>query len=177
MSKKEKAFELFNQGKRPKDKEVKSLGLKAKTCYNYFQAWKQSGGALPLKEEEYTPDDGQSGSSLAISDSHTATVMKFQPLVTICPLTPIMMSARFVAERELNWRPDMPWENFLDTCLYHLFKSWGFTLQGYIVDAEVEQAEKGGGSQVTAWWKDYDVDKLALAIAEALIMASPQGQG
>lgn len=43
MSKKEEAFEFFSQGKRPRDSEVKALGLNAKTLYNYFQEWKNSG--------------------------------------------------------------------------------------------------------------------------------------
>ncbi len=29
-------FELFDQGKRPSDPEVKALGLKRKSTYNYF---------------------------------------------------------------------------------------------------------------------------------------------
>lgn len=42
MSKKQKAFKLFDQGKRPGDQEVKDLGLKSKTTFNYFQEWKKS---------------------------------------------------------------------------------------------------------------------------------------
>ena len=34
------AFELFDQGKRPSGPEVKALGIKFKTSYNYFQDWK-----------------------------------------------------------------------------------------------------------------------------------------
>jgi len=37
------AFELFDQGKRPSNPEVKALGLKTKTTYNYFQDWKKLG--------------------------------------------------------------------------------------------------------------------------------------
>jgi len=35
------AFELFDQGRRPSDPEVKALGLKSKATYNYFQEWKK----------------------------------------------------------------------------------------------------------------------------------------
>lgn len=35
------AFEFFEQGKRPSDPEIKALGLKPKTTYNYFQEWKK----------------------------------------------------------------------------------------------------------------------------------------
>lgn len=41
------AFELFAQGKRPSDPEVKALGLKSKTCYNYFQEWKKLSKGTP----------------------------------------------------------------------------------------------------------------------------------
>ena len=50
MSKKEKAFLLFSQGLRPSDQEVKDLGLSPKTRYNYFQLWKNSGGAGQIIE-------------------------------------------------------------------------------------------------------------------------------
>jgi hypothetical protein len=40
MSKKDEAFHLFAEGKRPRDAEVKALGLANKTLYNYYQQWK-----------------------------------------------------------------------------------------------------------------------------------------
>ena len=46
MSKKEEAFELFSQGKRPSSPEVKALELSAKTRYNYYQEWKKSNGQV-----------------------------------------------------------------------------------------------------------------------------------
>jgi len=44
---KDVAFQLFDEGKRPSDPEVKALGLKSKTRYNYFQLWKKLGAAIP----------------------------------------------------------------------------------------------------------------------------------
>src|SRR4030042_6198041 len=44
MSKKEQAFELFSQDKRPSDPDVKTLGLGKRTTCNYFQKWKKDGG-------------------------------------------------------------------------------------------------------------------------------------
>jgi len=41
-SKKAQAFELFNEGKRPSDSEVKSLGIKPESAYRYYQAWKKA---------------------------------------------------------------------------------------------------------------------------------------
>lgn len=42
MSKKDEALRLFGEGKRPSDPEVKALGLRAKTRYNYYQEYKKS---------------------------------------------------------------------------------------------------------------------------------------
>ncbi|HUV51603.1 MAG TPA: hypothetical protein VMW64_00835 [Dehalococcoidia bacterium] len=46
MSKKEQAFELYSQGKRPSDPDVKALGLGKRTTYNYFQQFKKNGAGL-----------------------------------------------------------------------------------------------------------------------------------
>ena len=43
MSKKQQAFELFSQGKRPSNPDLKALGLPNKTLYKYFQAFKKNG--------------------------------------------------------------------------------------------------------------------------------------
>lgn len=44
MSRKDEAFRLFDDGKKPSDPEVKALGLSAKTRYNYYQEYKKSLG-------------------------------------------------------------------------------------------------------------------------------------
>ena len=41
-SMKERAFQLFDEGKRPGDPEVKSLGIKPNTAYRYYQEWKKT---------------------------------------------------------------------------------------------------------------------------------------
>ena len=41
-SMKEKAFQLFDAGKRPSDPEVKALGIRPATAYRYYQAWKKA---------------------------------------------------------------------------------------------------------------------------------------
>ncbi|MFC1968548.1 hypothetical protein ACFLVX_04080 [Chloroflexota bacterium] len=46
MSKKEKAFALFDEGMRPSSSAVKSLRLKPKTTYNYYQEWKLTGNQV-----------------------------------------------------------------------------------------------------------------------------------
>ena len=87
MSKKQKAFELFSQGKRPSDPEVKSLGLKSKSLYNYYQEWKKSSGAGQLTGT-------MKGKSLVVplgkeTEEVTETaVLKLVPQVQTLPLTP-----------------------------------------------------------------------------------------
>lgn len=44
LTKRQKAFELFNQGFSPQSPEVKALKLKQQTRANYFWFWKQQGG-------------------------------------------------------------------------------------------------------------------------------------
>lgn len=43
MSKKDKAYKLFSEGKRPSDPEVKALQLGGTTRYTYFGIWKAAG--------------------------------------------------------------------------------------------------------------------------------------
>ena len=40
-SKKTQAFQLYNEGKKPSDPEVKSLGIKPESAYRYYQNWKK----------------------------------------------------------------------------------------------------------------------------------------
>lgn len=44
MSKKDKAFELFDEGKTTSSPEVKELKLKGATRYNYYAEWQKAGG-------------------------------------------------------------------------------------------------------------------------------------
>jgi hypothetical protein len=39
---KERAFRLFDGGKRPANPEVKALGIKPNTAYRYYQEWKKA---------------------------------------------------------------------------------------------------------------------------------------
>ena len=41
-SMKERAFRLFDDGKRPSDPEVKAVGIKPNSAYRYYQAWKRA---------------------------------------------------------------------------------------------------------------------------------------
>ena len=57
--------------------------------------------------------------------------------------TPIMYMARLAAEDKWGWSGDIAYEDFIDICLYHFFKDRGITLQGYIVDDEVNKPGNG----------------------------------
>lgn len=50
MSKKDQAFELFSQGKKPNDPELEVLGLKKESKRKYFGDWKMT-KAKPIIEE------------------------------------------------------------------------------------------------------------------------------
>ena len=52
--KKEQAFALFDQGRRPSDPEVKALGVKNKTLYMYFTL---SGSSNPSRTEVDEPNN------------------------------------------------------------------------------------------------------------------------
>ncbi len=133
MSKKAKAFELFGQGKRPSDQEIKALGLSPKTRYNYFQEWKKSpGGAQPV---------GTAVGEPSVPLSTPGGVVRFAPVSFTCQYTPIMYTARQAAVEQWGWPADLSLEDFLDTCLYHVFKDRGIILEGYIVEEEVEKQQ------------------------------------
>ena len=138
MTKKDQAFSLFDQGKKPSSPEVKQLGLKPKTLYNYFQLWKKSGGSIGSEDEKGRHAKGQDSSLPTTTDIDNAQIIKFQPHVFTCAFTPIMYIARQAATERWGWNPNIAFEDFIDTILYHFFKDRGITLQGYIVDEEVE---------------------------------------
>ena len=52
--KKEQAFAIFDQGRRPSDPEVKALGAKNKTLYMYFTL---SGSSNPSRTEVDEPNN------------------------------------------------------------------------------------------------------------------------
>ena len=62
--------------------------------------------------------------------------------------TPIMYMARLAAEDKWGWSGSIPYEDFIDICLYHFFKDRGITLQGYIVDKEVAGAGNGNAEEM-----------------------------
>lgn len=129
MSKKSKAFQLFGEGKRPSDPEVKAIGLKPKTTYNYYQEWKKSG-------------EGTKAQVVQVEAPRQAMTVTKNPaeaaMVTIAPKTFTMSSAVFwmamdAVKREWGWPKDMPPQEFLDYYLIETLKDYGIILGGYVV--------------------------------------------
>ena len=70
-----------------------------------------------------------------------ATQVKFVPRVLVASFTPIMYSGKTAAERLWGWRPDMPFENFLDTIIIHFFRDRGIELASFVVTNPQEHEE------------------------------------
>lgn len=136
MSKKNQAFKLFAEGKKPGSPEVKSLGLASKTRYNYFQEWKKPGAPVKTKAQEIEQSQVSISSLPVTDDIDKAQFIKFNPYVFNCRYTRIMHIARLVTIKEWGWPEDLPFEDFIDIILYHFFKDRGITLQEYIVEGK-----------------------------------------
>ena len=109
-----------------------------------------------------------------------ASVFKFVQVPIACPITSIMMNARFVAESQLGWPKNMSWEDFFDTVLYHYFKAMGYTIQGFIIDKQVEDVEAGNAPPVPVSenhggnGSKIDIKELAKEVGNYLIAVSQQ---
>jgi hypothetical protein len=71
-----------------------------------------------------------------------ATQISFVPRVYTSNYTPIMQAARAAAINVWGWRPDMPIENFFDTCLFNYFYEHGIELGAYAVKETEEQRQQ-----------------------------------
>ena len=70
-----------------------------------------------------------------------AMQLQFVPRIYTIDFSPIMRAAQEAAIRLWGWRADMPFGNFLDTCLFLWFKSCGVTLAGFSIDETPEEKE------------------------------------
>ncbi len=57
--------------------------------------------------------------------------------------TPIMYMGRLASVDKLGWPDTLTFEELTDIVYYHFFKDRGITLQGYIVDDEVNKPDNG----------------------------------
>lgn len=90
-------------------------------------------GVTPSKDESKGDKGGKSKKNLP-----PYGLLKLVGTVVNSEYTPIMHMAREAAAEQWNWPINIRFEDFIDTILYHFFKDRGITLQGYIVDEEVE---------------------------------------
>lgn len=111
-------------GKGGGKKHTKKVGTSPETTT-------EKDGSDPEKEEEKPTPKPQAG-YLALAAIQIRSVY-----------TPIMYMARLAAEDKWGWSGKIAYEDFIDVCLYHFFKDRGITLQGYIVDDEVNKPGNG----------------------------------
>lgn len=83
--KKEQAFILFNQGKRPIDPEVKELGVKNETLYKYFRLWESLNPSMTETGESNSPTRTGTG---IVADKTPGSFIKVVPKVTVIGHTP-----------------------------------------------------------------------------------------
>jgi len=79
--------------------------------------------------------DGKLSPSRTTEILGQASEVRFVPRIYTTTYTPIMMQAQDAATKIWHWRPDMPFENFLDTCLFLFFFEKGIKLGSYEVDS------------------------------------------
>jgi len=81
---------------------------------------------------------------LGTPNPQDASQIRFVPRVFTCGLTPIMLLGYEVARHKWGWRENMPFENYLDTVIYHYFFEHGTKLQAAVEIISEEEIEQGG---------------------------------
>lgn len=99
-------------------------------------------------QKEQGPNDGDGKQSKGAKPSPLRTdaianaqQVRVVPRVFTMDYSPIMRAAQDAAVNYWGWRPDMPLDNFIDTCLFLFFEEKGITLCGYIVDDSLLKKE------------------------------------
>jgi hypothetical protein len=149
-----------------------------------------TGEEVPGEEEEekppYVPPKGMQAQVTSLSSANAkavkpgiASAFKFVNVPIVCPITPIMLNARALFEKEYGWPKDMTWEDFFDTLITLYCTSIDYTIQGYIKNKEVEEKEAATAPPVTAPEKPggnghIDTHKLAIEVAQILIQMANQ---
>ncbi len=145
-------YELLNQGIIP-SKIAKQLGVAKSTITKVSSAMKKGQSPAtpymphPKKSQYYNPpakvkNNGEaelgnttenlvSATKNNLPPTGDASVLDLKPVAIPCAITPIMLTARYVAVTEMGWPADVNWEDFLDTCLVYCFKYWGYKVQPF----------------------------------------------
>lgn len=109
-----------------------------------FMGKKKGGSGLPVPDEVFEGN----GDELQTKGKPAPAYVSFAAIQIKCQYTPIMYAARMVAEH-LGWFPgDAPFEDFIDKILKIFYKDRGITLQGYIIDDEVEAGVNGDIAEI-----------------------------
>ena len=143
-ARRDQAFELFDQGNRPSSPEVKALGLKSKTLYNYFQEWKKAQGLVgevPAHNGNGNQPSQKAGKAPLTTQFEGAAYLQIQPR-TFTMTSTIIWQAQEAAINVWGWPEDMTVEQFLNTFIYIAFKQRGILLGGYQV---IKSTEDGDG--------------------------------
>lgn len=144
-NRRDRAFELFDQGHRPSSPDCKALGLKSKSLYNYFQLWKKQNGNGTVPDESgnappHHPPQ-QAGKGPLTTDFDGSAYVTIFPKAFTMSSTTIWMAMQ-AAIRQWGWPADMTPEEFLEYYLYISFKQRGITLAGYTVTEETEDGDE-----------------------------------
>lgn len=130
---KEKVFSLLD-GKLDEKQIAEAVGCGVTMVKNVKKA--KALGQVPPgyktdKEGEVTPTTTK-------EEEKPHPTVRFSAGRMDCEYTPIMIIAQQAAVERWHWPQHIRFEDFIDTVLVHFFKDRGITLQGYIVDKEVE---------------------------------------
>lgn len=140
-TKKELAFELFGQGKRPSSPEVKELGLGKNSAYVYFQEYKKNHGGAPSQPPPRSTKQVPATPSAQLGEAVRVTVTP----KSFTTSSSMLWQAMQVAINEWGWPADMTPDHFLDAYLYISMKQRGVILGGYTIIREEEDDDGSRG--------------------------------
>lgn len=99
---------------------------------------------IPKADNDDTPlVQGNGKKPTGSAKMPAAGYVSFSPIQLRCQYTPIMYMGRIVSVEEFGWDTDMAFEDWMDVIIYHFFKDRGYTLQGYIKDADASTVQQG----------------------------------
>lgn len=118
--------------------KVKGVKYKKKKSTSTFVPPPSGNGKSAKGDSGEEDDDGSSEDAQSKKKQPVPATVSMAAIQIRCQYTPIMYMARIASEEQWGWSADMPFEDFIDIILIHFFKDRGITLQGYIVDDEVD---------------------------------------
>ncbi|KKN52926.1 hypothetical protein LCGC14_0607270 [marine sediment metagenome] len=101
------------------------------------------GGQSSLTHSEDPPPDKPPGGDKKKEEHAAPGYISLAAIQIRSQYTPIMYMGRLASVDKFGWPADMSFEDLTDLIYYHFFKDRGVTLQGYIVDDEVDKPDNG----------------------------------